>query len=244
MEVEGYVDTNGNGAYIGLTCGSYGDAAEFAVFLDEDCTVETNQLSAMTVLSGANANEDGVSLSTVLAKASTYMQEAFTTSLSCEQVTYRYNYYGNYGNNNGEVEMTEECAQITDEALYIADCNIQNNQEQQDAQDEDMWYNFDVQDAGDLEEACAVVNYKLQAGEKFEFFYDEDYQGTVGYERDYKGELKNLEDAALAMGPGMIGLIVALVIGVVVAPIAWMVRARHNSTEPAVEMQYQGGKLS
>ena len=66
--------------------------------------------------------------------------------------------------------MAEECGQITDEAVYIADCEIQNNQEQQDAQDQDAWYNFDVQDGGDLEEACAVVNYKLQKGQSFEFF--------------------------------------------------------------------------
>ncbi len=46
------------------------------------------------------------------------------------------------------------------------------------------------------------------------------------------------------MGGGMKALIAALVIGVVVAPIAWFVRARHAQTEPAVEMQYQGGNLS
>ncbi|KAL7491320.1 hypothetical protein ACHAWT_000714 [Skeletonema menzelii] len=241
MEVENYVDANGNGVYIGMTCSSYGDAAELAVFLDEECTVETNQLSATSVLASVGANDEGVSMSYVHSQAITYLQEAFTTSLSCEQIEYYDPNEGYEANNNGEVQISEACNQIAGEALLISTCYIQNDEQEEDAQDEDQWYNFDVQDGGDLQEACAVVNYKLQAGEDFEFFYDETTQGTVGYDRDFKGNLKSSESGS-GMSGGVIFLIVALVAGIVIAPIAWLIKTKKNTQ--ASESDYQGGTLS
>ena len=244
MEIEGYADANGNGLYIGMACGSYGDAAEFAVFLDDECTVETNLYSAASVLASTEANEEGVSMSKILSLASGYLQQAFTTSLSCKEIEY-YDPNQGYAQNNGQAQMAEECGQITDEAVYIADCEIQNNQEQQDAQDQDAWYSFDVADGGDLDEACAVVNYKLQKGQSFDYFYDETTQGSIGYDRDRKGNLKSyVEEEANALGGGIVALIVFVVLGIVVFPIAWLIRSKKNTQASETDIGYQGGTMS
>eukprot|EP00985_Skeletonema_marinoi_P004205 scaffold1839_cov91-Skeletonema_marinoi.AAC.1 len=248
MEVENYADANGNAVYIGMVCGSYGDAAEFAVFIDDECTLETNQVSAATVLASAGANEDGVSMSQVMSYASMYMQEAFTTSLSCEQVEY---YDPNNADEDGEqndanedadaVEMNEACGQIVDDAVYIADCAAEDAaEEDEEDEDEDQWYDFDVQDGGDLDEVCAVVNYKMNMGEDFTYFYDETKQGT-SYDRDMGGNLKSSSNGS-SMSGGMIFLIVALVAGIVVAPVAWLINSKKNTQ--ASETDYQGGTLS
>ena len=249
MEVENYADANGNAAYIGMVCGSYGDAAEFAVFIDDECTLETNQVSAATVLSAAGANDEGVSMSQVMSYASMYMQEAFTTSLSCEQVEY---YDPNNADEDGEqndanedadaVEMNEACGQIVDDAVYIADCAAEDAaEEDEEDEDEDKWYDFDVQDGGDLDEVCAVVNYKMNMGEDFTYYYDETKQGSVGYDRDMGGHLKSSSNGS-GMSGGMIFLIVALVAGIVVAPVAWLINSKKNTQ--ASETDYQGGTLS
>jgi len=242
MQVENYADANGNGAYIGMACGSYGDAAEFAVFLDEDCTIETNQLTASGLLASM-ANDQGVSMSTVLSTASTYMQKAFTSSLSCEKVEYYdpYNADNNAdGNADEAAEMSEGCKQITQDAVYIADCQLEQGDEEA-AEDEDKWYNFDVEEAGNIEEACGVVNYKLNAGESFQYFYDEKTQGTT-YSRDKKGSLTSTSEEKAGMSGGIAFLIAALVIAIVVAPVAWFINSKRNTQ--ASESDYQGGTLS
>jgi len=245
-QVENYADANGNAVYVGMTCGSYGDAAEFAVFLDEDCTIETNKLSAATVLAAAGANDDGVSMSQVYSYAAMYMQEAFTTTLSCEQVEYYDPNDGDYEYNadgDAAVEMNEACGNIVDDAVYIADCAAEDaaeEDEEEDEEDEEKWYDFDVEDGGDLDEVCAIVNYKMNAGESFEYFYDEKTQGTT-YERDITGNLKSSSSKS-GMGGGMIFLIILLVAGIVVAPVAWLINSKKNTQ--ASETDYQGGTLS
>lgn len=225
-----------------MTCGSYGDAAEFAVFLDEDCTVETNQLSASNILANAGYNDDGQSISQMFTYTSMYMQEAFTSTLSCEEVEYYDPNDGDYEYNADEaVEMNEACGQIVDEALYIADCAAEDAaEEDEEEEDDEKWYDFDVQDGGDLDEVCAVVNYKMNAGESFEYFYDEKTQGTT-YDRDITGNLKGNSNKA-GLGGGMIFLIILLVVGIVVAPIAWLINSKKNTQ--ASETDYQGGTLS
>lgn len=192
-QVNNYQDSNGNYAYIGLACGSHGDAAEFAVFLDDECTIETNEKSATKVLEDAGVNDQGVSMSQILSFSSWYMQEAFTTSLSCEQVEYYdpndEDANANGGNQNG-YEMSEVCEQITGEAVYIADCAAQDaNEEDEENEEGEQWYDFDVQDGGDIDEVCAIVNYKMNAGEDFDYFYNEKKQGT-SYKRTVTGSLK------------------------------------------------------
>jgi hypothetical protein len=243
MQVQNYQDANGNAAYIGLSCGSYGDAAEFAVFLDEDCTIETNQLTVSTVLASAGANDQGVSYSTLLSATSPYLQEAFTTSMSCEAlVYYDPNNADNNNNNNNEAnQMSEACQEITNEAVFIADCQLEEGDEEQ-AQDEDKWYEFDVDEAGNIDQACGVVNYKLNKGESFKYFYDEKTQGS-NYARDKSGHLTSTTASASAgMSGGVIFLIVALVIVIVVAPVAWLIKTKRNTQ--ASESDYQGGTLS
>lgn len=178
-------------------------------------------------------------MSQLLSYSAMYMQEAFTTSLSCDNVEY-------YDPNDGEdapednYELNEACGEITEEALYIADCAAQDAAEEDEEQDEEeSWYDFDVQDGGDLEEVCAIVNYKMNLGETFEYFYDETAQGTT-YERDITGSLKGSENKS--MSGGMVFLIVIVVVGIVVAPIAWLINSKKNTQ--ASETDYQGGTLS
>ena len=243
MQVENYQDANGNSAYIGMACGSHGDAAEFAVFLDEDCTIETNQVSATTVLSSAGANEDGVSMIQLMAFAGMYMQEAFTTKLSCEQVEYYDPNNADEENEDGEdenadqnVEMNETCESITGEAVYIADCAAEDAAEEDEAaEEEEQWYDFDVQDGGDIDEVCAIVNYKMNNKEKFDYFYNEKTQGT-SYKRNVTGSLKKTNNG---MSGGLIFLIVALVIGA-----AMLIHSKMSSNKAQKQDHYFGESLS
>ena len=204
MQAENYQDENGNYAYIGLTCGSYGDAAEFAVFLDNECTIETNEKSAVEVLAAAGNNNQGVSMSQIYSFASMYMQEAFTTTLSCKQVQYYDPNDEDANANDDGYEMSETCGKITDEAVYIADCAAQDAEEEdEENEDGEQWYEFDVQDGGDIDEVCAIVNYKMNAGEDFDYFYNEKKQGT-SYKRTISGSLKQ--------GNGMSGWLIALIV--------------------------------
>jgi hypothetical protein len=246
MEVE---DANGGAAYyIGFGCSSYGDAAEFAVYLDNGCSIMTNTKSASSLLSGLYS-EDGVAYSTLLSKTSTFMQEAFTTDSSCYQMQYDDPNEENDGNNNNyqnqEEEIAEVCRDITDEAMYVAYCYVDQQEQQEAAEDEQQaWYDVDVQNADDVEEVCSVVNAKLSMGDgetQWTYFYDEEKQGTA-YERNKKGQLVGSAADQASMGGGMIFLITALVIAIVVAPIAWLINSKKNTT--ASESDYQGGTLS
>jgi hypothetical protein len=242
MEVE---DANGNAYYIGMACSSYGDAAEFAVFMDDGCTVMTNTKSASSVLSSAYSDE-GMSYSTLMSMTSTYLQEAFTTDSSCYQMQYdKPDEDGNNNNNqNQEEEIAEVCRDITEDAMYVAYCYVDQQEQQEAAEDEQQaWYDVDVQNADDLEEVCSVVNAKLNMdGEtQWTYFYDEEKQGSA-YERNKKGQLVGSAADQASMGGGMIFLITALVIAIVVAPIAWLINSKKNTT--ASESDYQGGTLS
>ena len=242
MEVE---DNNGGVSYyIGFGCSSYGDAAEFAVYLDDGCSIMTNTMSASSLLSGLYS-EDGVSYSSLMSKTASFMQEAFTTDSSCYQMQYDDpNEDGNNNNQNQEEEIAEVCMDITDEAMYVAYCNVNQQEQQEAAEDEQQaWYDVDVQNAEDVEEVCSVVKAKLSMDGEAEwtYFYDETKQGST-YERNKKGQLVGSAADQASMGGGMIFLITALVIAIVVAPIAWLINSKKNTT--ASESDYQGGTLS
>jgi hypothetical protein len=238
METEAQ-DTNGNTLYIGYACSAFGDAAEFAVFIDEDCTLETNQYTAAGILSSAADNENGIPMSTILTYTAEYMQKAFTTSMTCEQVEYydpNQEQDNQNDNNNGDVQMAEACEQITNEAVYLADCEVEEADEEE-AADEDYWYSFDVQNQGDIDEACGIAYSKFTSGEQA-YFYDESKQGST-YKRG-KGNALTSEEAG--MSGGITFIIVALVAAIVIAPVAWLINSKKNTQ--ASETDYQGGTLS
>ena len=247
MEVE---DANGGQSYyIGFGCSSYGDAAEFAAYLDDGCSIMTNTKSASSLLSGLYSDE-GVPYSSLMSMTATYLQEAFTTDSSCYQMQYDDPNEENDGNNNNqnqEEEIAEVCRDITEEAMYVAYCYIDQQEQQEAAEDEQQaWYNVDVQNADDLEEVCSVVNAKLSMDDgeaDWDYFYNEELQGT-SYERNKKGQLVG-GSYQESMSGGMIFLITALAIAIVVAPIAWFIISKKNKKRTSSsESDYQGWMLS
>lgn len=238
-----YQDGNGIQYYIGLSCGSYGDAAEFAVYVDEDCSAQINTISASSLLTTSSyVNGQGTAGSTLMTYASVFLQEAFTTSQSCYAKYYLDAEDANDANanndNNEDMNLSEACNEFKN-AVLISSCAA-NQQEQEEADDEDQYYDFDVQDGEDIDEVCSVINAKLSKGEEFQYFYNEGSQGTV-YERDNKGHLKTTASKSGLSG-GVIFLIVFLVIAIVVAPVAWLIKTKRNTT--ASETDYHGGTLS
>ena len=71
----GYKDDYGVEYFIGVACGSTGDAVEIAAYLDENCVIES-KTSASTVLSGMGAY-NGLAISSVLTYVSQFAQGAF-----------------------------------------------------------------------------------------------------------------------------------------------------------------------
>jgi hypothetical protein len=247
MKVE---DGNGNAYYIGMACSSYGDAAEFAVFMDDGCTVMTNTKSASSAVSGLYSDE-GVSYDSLMSMTAAYLQEAFITDSSCYQMQYDDPNEENDGNNNNqnqEEEIAEVCRDIADEAMYVAYCYVDQQEQQEAAEDEQQaWYDVDVQNADDLEEVCSVVNAKLRMDDgeaDWDYFYNEELQGT-SYERNKKGQLVGSAADQESMSGGMIFLITALVIAIVVAPTAWFIISKKNKKRTSSsESDYQGWMLS
>ncbi len=247
MQVE---DANGYASYIGMACSPYGDAVEFAVFMDEDCSVMTNTKSASSAVSGLYS-EEGVSYDSLMSMTATYLQEAFITDSSCYQMQYDDPNEENDGNNNNqnqEEEIAEVCRDIADEAMYVAYCYVDQQEQQEAAEDEQQaWYDVDVQNAGDLEEVCSVVNAKLRMDDgeaDWDYFYNEELQGT-SYERNKKGQLVGSAADQESMSGGMIFFITALVIAIVVAPIAWLINSKKNKKRASSsESDYQGWMLS
>ncbi len=248
MEVE---DANGGQSYyIGFGCSPYGDAAELAAYLDDGCSIMTNTKSAASLISGLYS-DDGVSYTTLLSLTSTFLQEAFITDSSCYQMQYDDPNEENDGNNNNqnqEEEIAEVCNDIAEEAMYVAYCYVDQQEQQEAAEDEQQaWYDVDVQNADDLEEVCSVVNAKLRMDDgeaDWDYFYNEELQGT-SYERNKKGQLVGSAADQESMSGGMIFLITALVIAIVVAPIAWFIISKKNKKRTsASESEYQGWMLS
>ena len=244
MKVE---DNNGYASYIGMACSPYGDAVEIAVFMDEDCSIMTNTKSASSAVSGLYSDE-GVSYDSLMSMTAAYLQEAFITDSSCYQMQYDDpNEDGNNNNQNQEEEIAEVCRDIADEAMYVAYCDVDQQEQQEAAEDEQQaWYNVDVQNADDLEEVCSVVNAKLRMDDgeaDWDYFYNEELQGT-SYERNKKGQLVG-GSYQESMSGGMIFLITALAIAIVVAPIAWFIISKKNKKRASSsESDYQGWMLS
>ena len=250
----GYKDGNGNEHWAGFTCGSSGDAVEIATFADEDCTIQTS-VSASKALSNLG-NVNNYPIATILETLGQYMQTAMTeTTTSCYAPLYddpeefnqedengyndKYNYQ-NYQNS----QVSQECHMMAGHGMYVSDCNPNYN-ENQDAQEMGYsWYTVDVEDPDDLEEVCAVMNAKISGykAADWNYFYNEDQQGT-SYKRDRKGHLTGSANSSNKMNGGLIFLIVVLVIGAVVAPVALRIKKKRAAATNG-ETAFQGGAMA
>jgi hypothetical protein len=250
----GYKDANGYQHWAGFTCGSSGDAVEIATFLDEDCTIQSSVSASKAIANLGNINN--YPATTIMEALTGYMQTAMTeTTTSCYAPLYNdpeeynqedeegYNDKYNY-ENYVTSQVSQECHMMAGHAVYVSDCNP-NYQEEQEAQEYAYsWYEVDVEDADDMDEVCAVMNAKISGNKaaNWNYFYNEDQQGTA-YSRDRKGHLVGSASSSNKMHGGLIFLIVVLVIGAVVAPVAWRIKKKRAAAANG-DTSYQGGTMA
>ena len=79
---ESGVQWNDRDLYLGAMCSSYGDGVELAVFVDEDCTIYTNQKSFYDVFDPDNDNDNGYNY---LTYAEEFIKNSFSETTACLQ---------------------------------------------------------------------------------------------------------------------------------------------------------------
>lgn len=105
------------------------------------------------------------------------------------------------------------------------------------------WYKYDVKDADDINEVCAVLNKKEGA---YTWSYDMESSGTW-YERDSNGQITSKDSAAtkdansITIAPAIIGVLVTICV-FVVGGAAFLIMRRQKYAESS-ESVYSGGKM-
>lgn len=212
------VEYDGTEYYIGFACGSSGDVAEFAAFLDNECIVQTTSVSATFLFSIAARDEDQDECTTnaLYTDSIDYLVAAFTTPISC------------YDN--------DSCTQMIENAAYVSECAAEDEDEQGEAEyqveDQDYsWYpEVQVEDKDDDDEVCAATYKQFLANQDdITYVYDETKQGSIfdvfwpnfSWDREsgtwYKNKNLNMNMNS-QMSAGMISLIAlgAILAGTVV----------------------------
>jgi len=210
------VDYDGEAYYLGFACGSSGDVAEYAVFLDDDCIIQTKRMSASFLLSIAEQDEYEQNAASMYMNSVNYLLAAFTTPMSCND--------GDDENDNQE--MSEACKQMTENAFYVAECAAEEGQEAENqAQNANQWYEVQLEDADNEEEVCAAIYKQFNTDEEdITYFYDEEVQGSVF---DLSG-FKNLDSNMISAG--MAALIALVVFAIVfVSVLAALTRNKSKS---------------
>jgi hypothetical protein len=95
--------------YVSAMCTSYGDGVELAVFVDEECTMYTNQQNFYDVWNPNNDNEDGVNY---LTYAEEIIQSAFSEVTPCMQLEFADPNGGEEEDGDDEYEMNDYCADV------------------------------------------------------------------------------------------------------------------------------------
>ena len=197
------VEYGGREYYIGFACGSSGDVAEFAAFLDNECIVQTTSVSATFLFSIAARDEDQDECTTnaLYTDSIDYLVAAFTTPISC------------YDN--------DSCTQMIENAAYVSECAAEDEDEQGEAE-------YQVEDKDDDDEVCAATYKQFLANQDdITYVYDETKQGSIfdvfwpnfSWDREsgtwYKNKNLNMNSQ---MSAGMISLIAlgAILAGTVV----------------------------
>ncbi len=104
------------------------------------------------------------------------------------------------------------------------------------------WYTYDVKDADDINEVCAVLNQKAGA---YTWSYDMEASGTW-YERDANGQIASKDGAikssnAISIAPAIIGVFATICV-VIVGGAAFLIKRRQKYAESS-ESVYSGGKM-
>lgn len=100
--------------YVSAMCSPYGDGVELAVFVDEDCTMYTNQQSFYDVWDPSSESENGVNYMTY---AEEIIQNAFRELTPCSQQGY--GYPDGYAGDNADQDNVEEAENEVNEYCRI-----------------------------------------------------------------------------------------------------------------------------
>ncbi len=242
------VQLNGMNIYVGAICSPYGDGVELAVFMDEDCTMYTNQMtfsSAYDSYNGQEANgNDGLNYA---AFAEIYIKNSFTEVMPCLNEEYADpNEQENQDAEEDErYEINDYCKEILNNgAIEYSTCDADEDEEEQMAEEnaeenENAWYTYQMtaENAQNLEQACATVK-KLDG--EINNLYDETHSGTW-YARNKRGQIiSNKSEQRSGMGAGAISSIILGCV-VVFGGAAYLLKNKKHAT---VTSEYQGGTLS
>jgi len=149
------VEYGGREYYIGFACGSSGDVAEFAAFLDNGCIVQTTSVSAAYLfgIAAMDEDQDECTASALYTDSVDYLVAAFTTPISC------------YDN--------DSCTQMIENAAYVSECAAEDEDEQGEAE-------YQVEDKDDDDEVCAATYKQFLANQDdITYVYDETKQGSI-----------------------------------------------------------------
>ena len=235
------VQWNGMDLYVGAMCSPYGDGVELAVFVDEDCTMYTNQKTFSSVYT--LYNDEDVNYSALAEK---YIKNAFSEEMPCLEQEFA-DPNEEQGDNDAKYEVNSYCQQILNGGA--ADFNscagdeneVQDENNNVDEEDEQYsWYTYDMtaQNAENVEAVCSVL--KKMEGE-YSHLYDERSSGTW-YSRNRNGQiLKNEEYEKKGFSGGVVTSILCICLGAVGAA-AYVLKSKQDAG--GTEATYQGGTLS
>lgn len=139
--------------------------------------------------------------------------------------------------------MNDYCKQLFEgDAINFGECAASEEEEQQgEANDAYSWYSYDMEDADEIEEACAKV---VSFNGKYTNYYDSAASGSV-HTRDWSGSL--VKSASTGASTGLSGGVIATIVLVcaVVAGVAVSVlKNKKVSASSLNEPMYQGGQMS
>eukprot|EP00584_Thalassiosira_punctigera_P011102 CAMPEP_0172529108 /NCGR_PEP_ID=MMETSP1067-20121228/3256_1 /TAXON_ID=265564 ORGANISM="Thalassiosira punctigera, Strain Tpunct2005C2" /NCGR_SAMPLE_ID=MMETSP1067 /ASSEMBLY_ACC=CAM_ASM_000444 /LENGTH=563 /DNA_ID=CAMNT_0013313103 /DNA_START=68 /DNA_END=1759 /DNA_ORIENTATION=- len=235
---ESGVQWNDMDLYLGAMCSPHGDGVELAVFVDEDCTMYTNQMSFYNVFDPYNDNEDGINY---LTYAEEFIKYAFTEVTSCLDQEYADPEEDNDEDDDEEeeYEVNDYCQQVMEgDVADFNNCDVDENQDEEDIDDQYIWYTYDMQEADDIDEVCVTLN---QMEGEYSYVYDEELSGTW-YERNADGSIHSDEESeAATLSPGIIAVIVAVCL-IVVGGAAFLLKPKKKPSD-SNEPVYQGGTM-
>jgi len=242
------VQWNDMDLYTGAMCSPYGDGVELAVFVNEECTMYTNQMAFSDVYNPyANDNDDGGNNINYLTYAENFIKAAFAEITPCYQVQYDDPDEEDDEDQDEEEEQneaTEYCqAVMQDDAVSFSACEADEEEEEEADEDDEVdtsWYTYDMKEADDINQVCAALNaLDAETLESTGHVYDEQASGSW-YTRNKKGSIVYGDEPQGGLSGGIIALIV-IAVAAVVGGAAFL--AFKKSDRP-VESDYQGGAMS
>ena len=260
--------------YTGAMCSPYGDGVELAVFVNEDCTMYTNQKTFASVYNPYANNEDGNNANIdYLTYAEDYIKTAFKEITPCKQgqlstplvclvvltlaytsfrltVTVEYDDYNEDEDENNEEEEEEnnEASEYCRAVMEDEVVSFSDCQADEDAEEEeqDDEYDWSWYDSSAISaEKADDINSVCVALNAME---SESYGAHV-YDEEASGSwYTRNKKGAIVYGDedeGMSGGAIAGIIIVVVAVVgAAMFLATKKKSSAPVDTAYQGGAMS